>query len=134
MKRGLILISIILTLFLLGCQVQSNQILQDISPQDALELLNENQDNPNFVLLDVRTQEEFETQSIAGATQLDFYNESFDSKLNELNKDNTYLIYCGSGKRGAMTLDKMKDLEFKEAYNIEGGLKDCQDVGFNLTS
>ena len=35
------------------------QIIENISPQEAFDLIQENKDNPDFVILDVRTPEEF---------------------------------------------------------------------------
>lgn len=43
------------------------QIIRNISPEDALELLKDMQDDPDFIILDVRTPKEFESGHIEGA-------------------------------------------------------------------
>ena len=132
-KKTMVLILFILlslSLFLVGCAKEDN--IKNITPSEAYTLLQENKDNPNFHLLDVRTLEEFSEEHIEGAINIDYYQDSFREDIDSLEKENTYLIYCGSGKRGGMALDIMKELEFKEAYNIEGGLGNCQEEGFEI--
>ena len=98
------------------------QIIEDITPQEAFTLIQNNQNNPDFVIIDVRTREEFVGGHIENATNIDFYSETFRDMLNNLDKNKTYLIYCGSGARSGSTLDIMAELNFKEVYNILGGI------------
>ena len=53
----------------------------------------------NVLLLDVRTPEEFALGKISKASNLNFYEAGFAKKLEELDKDQTYLIYCAAGGR-----------------------------------
>ncbi len=100
----------------------STQIIEDITPQEAFTLIQNNQNNPDFVIIDVRTREEFSGEYIENATNIDFYSETFRDMLNNLDKSKTYLIYCRSGARSGSTLDIMAELNFKEVYNILGGM------------
>jgi len=79
-------------------------------------------DNPNAEILDVRTHEEFHAGHIADAVLLDFYGKDFAAKVQELDKDKTYLLYCRSGNRSGRTLVLMKNLGFKTIYNMRGGM------------
>ena len=105
------------------------QIIKDITPQEAFALIQNNQDNPDFVIIDVRTPEEFAEGYIENAINLDFYSKTFRDELNKLDKNKTYLIYCRSGSRSGNTLAIMEELNFREVYNILGGFKRWQAEG-----
>ncbi len=98
------------------------QIIEDITPQEAFTLIQDNQDNPDFIIIDVRTPEEFAEEHIEDAINLDYYSETFQDELDTLDRDTTYLIYCRSGVRSANALDIMAELDFREAYNMTGGI------------
>jgi phage shock protein E len=86
-------------------------------------LITEHSDDPNSQIIDVRTPKEFHASHIADAHLIDFYAKSFFQKLEQLDKDKTYLLYCRSGNRSGKTLKIMKKMGFKSAYNMQGGMK-----------
>ena len=59
-----------------GCTAQVSQtlppVIKDVTAQEAFTLVLENRDNPDFVILDVRTPEEFAAGHIARAINIDF--------------------------------------------------------------
>ena len=98
------------------------QIIGDISPQDASKLIGENEGDPDFIILDVRTAEEFTDEHIENATNTDFYADTFRNELDNLDKNKTYLIYCRSGSRSGKALNIMAELKFKKVYNVSDGI------------
>ncbi len=125
---GALIIGVLLTN---GCiQTENNtaqpetqiQIIENITPEEAYILIQENKDNPNFVILDVRTPEEFLGEYIENAVNLDYYSDTFRNDLDKLDKNKTYLIYCRSGRRSENALNIMKELDFREVYNMLGGI------------
>ena len=108
---------------------QTTQIIEDITPQEAFALIQENQGNPDFVIIDVRTPEEFSEEYIENAINIDFYSETFRDGLNIFDKNKTYLIYCRSGGRSGSALDIMEELNFREVYNMTGGDYSMDDRG-----
>ena len=114
-------------------QATPAQIIEDISPRDALTLIQENRNNPDFAIIDVRTPEEFAESHIENAINIDFYSETFRDDINRLDKNKTYLIYCRSGRRSASALGIMAELGFKEAYNLLGGIIDWKAAGLPFT-
>jgi len=98
------------------------QSLMSISPIDGMAIIEKNKNNPDFVILDVRTPGEYASKHIAGAMNLDFYSKSFRTNLNKLDKDKTYLIYCHTGRRSGVTLNIMRELGFSGVYDIAGGI------------
>ena len=92
-----------------------------IGPIDALALIEARQDDPSFVILDVRTSGEFAAGYIAGAIQLNFYDREFEEHLAQLDRDSTYLVYCRSGNRSRRATNLMQELGFCCVYDLEGG-------------
>ncbi len=114
-------------------QPAPTQIIENITPQEAFTLIQTNQNNPDFVIIDVRTPEEFAEGHIANATNIDFRSETFPDELNNLDKNKTYLIYCRSGGRSGNALDIMEELNFREVYNMSGGISQWKAVGLPTT-
>ncbi len=112
-----------------GCVLDETATIKDITPQEAFTLIQNNQNNPDFVIIDVRTPGEFAGEHIENTTNINFYSETFRDTLNTLDKNKTYLIYCRSGGRSGSALDIMAELNFKEAYNILGGINQWKTAG-----
>ena len=105
-------------------------IYENITVQQSHSLILNNTNNSGFVLLDVRTPEEFAEGYIEGAINLDYFNESFGDVLGILDRNRTFLIHCRSGARSGFALELMKELEFREVYNMLGGIIEWKEEGF----
>ena len=117
-----------------GCAEEApTQIIEDITPQEAFTLIQNNQNNPDFVIIDVRTPQEFAEGHIEDAINIDFYSETFADELNKLDKNKTYLVYCRSGGRSSGALDIMEELGFREVYNMLGGIRQWTAEGLPIT-
>ena len=76
----------------------------------------------SVIILDVRTLAEVNAGAIEGAIHIDFYRPDFQDKLNLLNKNSTYLVYCRSGNRSSQASTvMMENLGFKDVKNLLGG-------------
>ena len=109
-----------------------SQIIKNITPEKAHTLVREKADNPNFVILDVRTPKECSEERIENAVNLDFHSENFREELDKLDKNKTYIVHCAKGVRSGKTLNIMKELGFKEAYNMKGGIVKWKEKGFSM--
>lgn len=98
------------------------QIIEDITPEEAFQMIQNNQNNPDFVIIDVRTPEEFADGYIENAVNIDYYSETFRDELDTLDKNQTYLIYCRSGGRSGNSLEIMAELNFRQVFNVLGGI------------
>ena len=143
------LMSVLLLLFILlisAAVMEGNtgdkRILKDVSAEETLELIEENSENPDFVILDVRTPSEFKNGYLEGAQNIDyyagikknektndFYPEAFREELQNLDKNKTYLIYCASGNRSGKALKIMDEMGFTKAYNMLGGFEEWSSKG-----
>ncbi len=99
---------------------------KDVDTASFKNLFEEN----SYEILDVRTREEFQAGHLKGASNIDFYDSSFESNLDELDKRKKYLVYCRSGNRSRQAMFLMRDLGFEEVYNLESGIISWNDHGF----
>ena len=82
---------------------------------------------PEAVILDVRTEEEFESGYIPNAKNIDLrMGPGFIDEINILEKNKSYYVYCRSGARSAQAVQLMRDLGFNETYNLLGGILDWE--------
>ena len=72
----------------------------------------------NFVVIDVRTAEEFADGFVKGSLNYDFYDPAFKDTIAKLDKSKVYKLYCRSGNRSGQAERMMKSLGFKEVENI----------------
>jgi rhodanese-related sulfurtransferase len=93
-----------------------------ITVPDAYILIQENTNNPDFVILDVRTQSEFDTGYIAGAINIDYESSQFNTDISQFDKSKQYLVYCRTGIRGAFATQIMMGLGFEKVQNLTGGI------------
>jgi rhodanese-related sulfurtransferase len=93
------------------------------NPSQAFEIIEKNENNPDFVVLDVRTTGEFEEGHISGSELLDYRSPDFQNKLQKMDKNKKYLLYCHSGMRSAKSAKIMKKMGFKDVRDILGGFQ-----------
>ncbi|MEJ6567154.1 MAG: rhodanese-like domain-containing protein [Flavobacteriales bacterium] len=105
----------------LSCQtVPDQQVLSvDVNVEDFAALMDT---SDTGLLLDVRTDAEFIEGHLKGATQLNFYEASFEASLDAMDKNIPVFVYCRSGGRSGKAAKKMKEKGFKSVYNLEGGI------------
>lgn len=77
-------------------------------------------DKDDYILLDVRTEEEFENGHVDGAVNIPV--DSLRDRLHELDKEKAIIEYCQVGLRGYIASRILKQNGFK-AVNITGGYK-----------
>ena len=94
--------------------------MSDLSQNEWAQALTE---QPEPVVLDVRTEEEFESGYIPNAKNIDLrMGPGFIEQINTLDKNKPYYVYCRSGARSAQAVQLMRDLGFNETYNLLGGI------------
>jgi len=98
------------------------ETIKDIRTTKAETLINENKNNPDFIIVDVRTPEEYASGHIGGAENIDIKTADFGDKLDKLDRNKTYLVYCKSGGRSYKASEKMKAIGFTKVYNMLGGI------------
>ena len=116
-------IPILMALLLLsGCaaQAQKEQSYRQIDMDEAIAMMEAESD---YIILDVRTPEEFSEKHIPGA--INIANETIGSEeIPELpDKDQLILVYCRSGNRSKQASEKLVALGYTNIIEF-GGIND----------
>ena len=111
-------------LLLTACAASSpdtpHEVYLNISPEEAKVLMDTQED---YVILDVRTQEEFDTGHIPGAVLIP-NTEIADRAEQELpDKDQLLLVYCRSGNRSKQASQILVELGYTNIREF-GGIND----------
>ncbi|WP_304353613.1 rhodanese-like domain-containing protein [Brachyspira innocens] len=114
MRKYLLCFSLILG-FLLTISSCSKNGYDNINIKKALDLMSK---STNLVLLDVRTPEEYMSGSAPNSINIDVLNTDFTSKINLLDKNKEYIVYCRSGNRSTIASSIMFTNGFLHVYNL----------------
>lgn len=98
------------------------KFFKSINVKRANKLNQENTGNSNFIVLDVRSNNDYKNDHLANAINIDFKSDDFTEKLKQLDRDKTYLVYCYGGVRSKKTMEQMEILHFTKIYNVKGGM------------
>jgi len=101
----------------------------NVDVQTAYNMIN-NGSFPNLVVLDVRSQSEFESGHLYGAIWIPV--EELEARVEELLKhqDHEIIIYCRSGVRSVNASKILDSNNFTKAYNMVGGILEWQSNGY----
>jgi len=130
-RKTLIFLAVILGLSW-GVGFAQEGVFKDIAPNEASELIKKNSGNPNFVIMDVRTPEEYREGYIENSVNINYLGKTFRNEVLKLDRTKIYLLYCRSGRRSKEVQDIMKGLGFKEVYNMPGGILQWQAEGLKI--
>lgn len=116
-------IPFLLSLFLLtGCAGNTAKDIgyRQISTKEAVTMM---EDETDYIILDVRTREEYEEKHLPEAVNIP--NESIGSEeISEFpDKDQLIFVYCRSGNRSKQASEKLADLGYTNIVEF-GGIND----------
>ena len=96
-----------------------NSNVKDVTSKEAYSLI---KDDKEFVILDVRSKEEYDSGHIAGAKLVPV--QVLGSMIDDLDKykDKKVLVYCESGKRSPIAIDTLVDNDFTNIYHLSRGI------------
>lgn len=135
MKRtGILIITLFTLTVLLACKDAPPDpvTVKNLNVKEGHDLIEKNKNNPDFVILDVRTPGEFNSGHIQNAINIDYKASDFKDNISNLDKNKTYALYCRSGRRAVASSDIMSELGFQHIYQF-GGIKEWQEAGYKLT-
>ncbi len=111
MKKIIIILSI--SLFFIAC---SNKGYKNLNIEKAIKLVNS---STNLIIIDVRTREEYLAGNIPNSINVDVLSQDFKSKIDMLDKNKEYLVYCRSGNRSTIASSIMSTNGFLNIYNLQ---------------
>src|SRR4051812_48931534 len=97
-----------------------------IPPVAFAEKINQ---TPNAQILDVRTPEEFASQHLDNAQNINWNGDDFAAKAEKLDKTKPVFVYCTVGGRSRKACDKLQEMGFKMIYNLDGGIMKWNAAG-----
>ncbi len=118
-KIFIIVVYSLLSLFFLASCSSNSSSDGVLTPKEFNAFMEKNRD---YILLDVRTPQEYEGGHIGSAKNINFNDASFAEMVKDLPKDLPILVYCQGGSRSAGAVVKMKELGFVNLYELKGGM------------
>jgi len=115
-----ILFAALLALLLSGCAAKEAGEYRKISPEEAKNMMDTLED---YIVLDVRTKEEFDAGHIEGATLLPQEELAEQYMAAQCAKDAVILVYCQSGRRSELASNTLCKWGYSNVYDF-GGLND----------
>lgn len=85
----------------------------------------ENEATADVVVIDVRTQEEFDSGHVEGALHIPHTEIGDKIAAHVSDKDQKIAVYCKSGGRSGMAMETLKGLGYTQVENL-GGLEDAR--------
>ncbi len=113
-------------------KAKGGSIITTLEPKPAFEFIKKNRRNTNFVLLDIRTPQEFQDGHIEGAINIDYRSPTFGTDLDGLDKAKTYFIYCRIGRRSGEAIGIMMRKGFTNIYRTPGDIVAWRAAGLPL--
>ena len=120
-KKILRILLIFLLVFIPACSFsgkvnKNDSVPYELSPEALKKIINEK--DKNYFLIDVRTPAEYKGGYIPSAMLIP-YNE-IEKHTQEIPKDKTVVLYCHSGRRSGIALEKLKSLGYEKLINFGG--------------
>lgn len=106
-----------------GMSQSENKVLKPAAFQEKIAA------TENATIIDVRTTEEFAGGHLENAKNIDWTSDGFDTKIAKLDKSNPYFVYCLAGGRSTAAAEHMRELGFKEVYEMDGGIMKWRSDG-----
>ena len=120
------------SLLVYSCQIFESKEINEISDAQFTEI-----HDTDYILVDVRTAEEYESGHIQDAVNFDFYSKSFQNDILSLEKSASIVLYCRTQNRSTKTANYLKENGYKEITVLEGGItswvKSGNDLVYNFS-
>lgn len=112
--------AVVSAICLSGCASSGGEEYRQLDMNEAVEMMENEKD---YIILDVRTEQEFEEQHIPNAINVP--NETIGTKeISELpDKEQLLMVYCRSGNRSKQASEKLVEIGYRNIVEF-GGMKD----------
>ena len=115
---------------------ESLKTVKTISPEEALEMSNENKCN----LIDIRDEPELEKQGriekafhiSRGLLEFSIHPDSPFVLNNKIDLDKELVLFCAAGGRSALAAKTLNEMGFKKVSHIDGGFGSMKKNGFKV--
>lgn len=115
-------------LFIALSTTACSQSYKNVSASEARKMI----DKQQVVVVDVRTNAEWNAGHLKNAKHIDISKPDFDTRISELKKDATVIVYCAVGGRSSRAAGILSKNGFKKVYNLDGGINAWSANGYPL--
>lgn len=98
--------------------LQLKYTYRQILPEEARALID---NNPELVILDVRSQKEYNQGHISNAVVLSY--KELKAKMDDLDQSSTYLVYDSDGKDSLKASKLLAESGYSRVFTLVGGYK-----------
>ncbi len=103
--------------------------IEEISPDEVRRKLEEDDD---FVLVDVREQDEWEDAHISRAKYLGKGVIERDVEEQYPDVEEEIVLYCGGGYRSALAADNLQKMGYRNVKSMKGGFRSWSEAGYPI--
>ncbi|MBR0327496.1 MAG: rhodanese-like domain-containing protein [Clostridia bacterium] len=121
-KKYALLILLCFALALVGCSSSVPVTYEQISGDEAKALMDSESD---YIIIDARTQEEYDAGHIPGAILIPEYEIAARAEAELTDKHQLILVYCRSGRRSKIAAEELVKLGYTNVKEF-GGIIDWQ--------
>lgn len=120
-----------LSLLIVSCQAQNKENYENITAQVFAEKLKV---TPNAQLIDVRSPEEYASQHIDNAKNININGSDFVAQVEKLDKTKPVFVYCMVGGRSKKASNQLAEMGFTKVYDLQGGIMKWNAAGLDKPS
>jgi len=97
----------------------------DVTVEQAKILI---ESKPSLTILDVRTQEEYDSGHIEGAILIPI--SELEDRLDELSKNKEMLVYCRTGNRSSTAVNVLRANGYTKIFHMKNGITAWTQAGY----
>lgn len=120
-KRSVIfcILSVLIICIFAGCTMANQPVTnyEQITPEAAMNLM---KNESGYIILDVRTEEEFAEGHIQNAVLIPDYEIAEKAESVLMNKNQLILVYCRSGRRSKLASEELVKLGYSNVKEFGG--------------
>jgi len=116
MKKIITSTLFIMIFSLISCSASS----VEIAPEKVYKMIN---NGGNYTIIDIRKSSSYKDGHIKNAINIEFHPNTFVKDISKIDRENSIIIYCNSGKKTGKAKPVIQGLKFKSFHILAGGLK-----------
>lgn len=95
-----------------------------ITVEDAAKFINKHKGDPELILLDIRSKNEYDSIKIENSINLDYTMPDFPEMTEKLDKNKRFILIDKNGKRSPLAFELMREQKFGKVHYITGGIEE----------
>lgn len=114
-------------------QKKQNEQAKDVVSKTNISLITAaelNQISDSILIIDVRTPEEFASGHIENSININMQSVDFMEQIATLEKGQSVYLYCKKGGRSNRAARMIQEMEFKNIYDLKGGILQWEKEGY----